>query len=78
MPLYYFDVYNDAVTLDDEGYELRDVTAARAHAIKSARSLISENVSHGHLTRHHRIEILDADRQVVGNVTFEEAVDIRP
>lgn len=32
---------------------------------------------HGHFTRSHRIEFADADRQVVGNVRFDEAVDLR-
>ena len=34
MQLYYFNIYNDDVTLDEEGADLADDQAARAHAIK--------------------------------------------
>jgi hypothetical protein len=78
MPLFFFDIYNDAITLDDEGYELVDAAAARAHAIKAARSLMTETVTHGHLTRHHRIDVCDAEHVCVDTVRFDEAVDIRP
>lgn len=78
MPLYYFDVYNDDVTLDDEGAELADGDAAHAHAVKAARSLAAETVRRGHLVRDHRVDISDADRNPVGSVRFGEAVDIRP
>jgi hypothetical protein len=78
MSVYYFDIYNDDVTLDDEGADLADVQAAFAHAVKAARSLAAETVVHGHLVRTHRIEIRDAERNSVGTVRFEEAVEIRP
>jgi hypothetical protein len=78
MPLYYFDVYNDDVTLDDEGAELADRDAAHAHAVKAARSLAAETVRRGHLVRDHRVDISDADHKPLGSVRFGEAVDIRP
>lgn len=78
MPRYYFDVYNDAVTLDDEGAELADEQAARAHAVKEARALAAETVRHGHLSRSDRIEVCDAEHKPIASVSFEQAVDIRP
>ncbi len=78
MPLYYFQVFNDDITLDDEGAELADVEAAQAHAVKAARALAAETVLHGHLTGSHRIDIVDADRNPVGSVRFDEAVEIKP
>ena len=78
MPLYYFNVYNDDVTLDDEGAELADAHAARAHAVKAARALASETVLHGHLTGSHRIDFVDRDQALVGTVRFDEAVEMRP
>ena len=78
MPLSYFDIYNDEVTLDDEGIELPDVEVARARAIGGARDLACDTVRRGHLVGHHRIEIMDADRKCVGTVRFDEAVEIRP
>jgi hypothetical protein len=77
MSLYYFNVYNDDVTLDDEGAELADDHAAHAYAIKAARALAAETASKGHLTVADRIEIEDADHKLVGTVTFGEAVEIR-
>jgi hypothetical protein len=77
MPLYYFNIYNDAVTMDEEGAELADEHAARAHAVKGARALAAETVQHGYLTRDHRIEIVDRDQRPVGVVRFDEAVEIR-
>lgn len=76
MPLYYFNVYNDDTTLDDEGAELADEHAARAHAIKAARSLAAETALHGHLIGHHRVEFVDKDQNPLGEVRFDEAVEI--
>jgi len=78
MPLYYFNIYNDDVTMDDEGAELANAHVARAHAVKAVRSLAAETVMHGHLTRSHRIDFVDQDQVTVGSVRFDEAVDIRP
>jgi hypothetical protein len=77
MALYYFQIFNDDVTLDDEGAELADDEAALAHAVKAVRALASDTALHGHLTRSHRIDVVDANRRPVGSVRFDEAVDIR-
>jgi hypothetical protein len=77
MPLYYFNVRNDDFTEDFEGTELADAQAAHAYAIQAARGLAADTVSHGHLTAAHRIEIVDAAREPVGDVAFGEAVTIR-
>jgi len=77
VPRYYFNIYNDDVTLDDEGAELGDDHAAQAHAVKGARALAAETVMHGHLTRNHRIEIVDQDQNLISTVRFDEAVEIR-
>ncbi|MDQ0840018.1 DUF6894 family protein [Sphingomonas faeni] len=77
MPLYYFNVYNDDVALDEEGANLADDQAARAHAINAARSLAADTASKGHLTLNDRIEIEDADHRPVATVRFGEAVEIR-
>lgn len=78
MPLYYFNVYNDDVTMDDEGADLADDHAAKAHAVKAARSLAADTVILGHLVQHHHIEIVDKDQNCVGKVRFDEAVEIMP
>jgi hypothetical protein len=78
VPLYFFNIYNDDITLDDEGAEQVDDHAARAYAVKAARALAAQTVLLGHLVAHHYIEIVDRDRNPVGTVRFDEAVDIRP
>jgi len=78
MPLYYFNIYNDDITIDDEGANLADEHAARAYAVKAVRSLASETVMHGHLIGHHRVEIVDSKQNPIGEVRFDEAVDIQP
>ena len=77
MRTYYFNVVNDDVTDDFEGTELADDEAARAYATAAARSLAGETVSKGHLTRSHRVVIQNAQREEVGEVRFDEAVEIR-
>ena len=76
MPLYYFNIYNDDTTLDEEGAEFPDLHAARAYAVKAVRELASEAVLHGHLVGYHRVEFVDKDQNPLGNVRFDEAVDI--
>jgi hypothetical protein len=77
MPIYYFNIRNDDFTEDFEGVDLVNYQAAHAYAIQAARSLAADTVSKGHLIADHRIEIVDADRQPIGEVTFGEAVTIR-
>ena len=76
MPLYFFNVYNDDVTLDDEGAELVDDEAARARGIKEARAVAADTVGRGHFFGHHRIEVTDADRRVIATIRFDEAVEV--
>ncbi|MGZ8281478.1 MAG: DUF6894 family protein [Allosphingosinicella sp.] len=76
MPLYYFNIYNDDTTLDEEGVELADEHAARAYAVKAVRSLASETTLHGHLVGYHRVEYVDKEQNPLGEVRFDEAVEI--
>jgi hypothetical protein len=48
VPLHYSNLFSDGLTMDDEGVELADDEAARAHAVKSSSSS-SDTVLHGHL-----------------------------
>ena len=78
MPRFYFDIYDDDVTQDPEGTELRDDSAALAFAVKQIRSLAADTVLHGHFTASHRLAILDVERNQVASMRFDEAVDVRP
>lgn len=76
MAHYYFNIYNDEVTLDPEGAEFPDDDAAMANALREARVLAAESVRQGHLVRGHRIEVVDEQHFPVGAVRFDEAVRI--
>jgi hypothetical protein len=78
VPRYYFNVYNDDVTMDPEGAERADGHAARACAVKAVRSLAAETVLHGHFAAHHRVEVVDENRKLIDTVRFDEGVEIRP
>jgi putative N-acetylmannosamine-6-phosphate epimerase len=76
MARYFFHLYNDVVTMDDEGRTFPDLTAARANAVKEARELMLETVAEGRINFSHRIEIADETGAVVGTVMFGEAVTV--
>jgi hypothetical protein len=78
MPRFFFHIYDDVVALDDEGLELADIEAARREAVRGARSLACEEVLHGHLHLHHRIEIASEAGDVVAAVAFKDAVAVEP
>jgi hypothetical protein len=78
MPLYYFNIFDDIVTTDDEGSELADAKAAREHAVKAARSLAADSVLHGRLNAHHHIDIVDENEDPIGTIRFDEAVELLP
>jgi hypothetical protein len=77
MPRYYFCIFDDDVTLDEEGAEFADVHAAIAYAIKQARVLAAQTVLNGHLTLSDRIEITDQDHEVIETVLFGDGVEVR-
>lgn len=78
MALYFFNVYNSEVTIDEEGHDLPDTEAAREVAIRSARALICDHVLDGEITLSHRIEVVDEGDQPVFTLTYGEAVRINP
>jgi hypothetical protein len=78
MPRYYFHVFNDETSLDEEGQELADLEAARAFAVAGARSLMSDTLKEGRLDLSHHIAIEDERGELLLNVTFGEAVEVRP
>lgn len=77
MARFYIDIYNDTITIDEEGVDLLDRQVAHAYAVTATRSLAAHSVQNGHLTLSHRIEILDEYRRFVASVTFADVVEIR-
>ena len=78
VALYFFNLFNDDVTLGDEGLDFANAEEAVAHATLEVRAMAAETVMNGHFVRSHYIEVQDELRQRVGKVRFDEAVEIRP
>lgn len=76
MPRYYFNLFDDSVAVDDEGLELPDIAAARAQAIRGARSLIASQAEQGRICLNCRIEVEDENRRPVLILPFTEAVTV--
>jgi hypothetical protein len=77
MPKFYFHLLDDMDTFYDEGMELADLAAARDVVLNEARRLMCETMTKdGRITLHHRIDILDEGRAVVGSVRFGDAVRV--
>ena len=78
MPRYYFHLLNDVDAPDDEGSELPDLAAARDKAARSLRFTLSESLKEqGHLVLDHRIDIEDADGNVLDTVHARDVVMVR-
>ncbi|MGA9581184.1 MAG: hypothetical protein WBR13_04335 [Allosphingosinicella sp.] len=76
MPRFFFHVFDEAVVRDDDGIELADVEAARAAALAGARGMMCDQLMHGRLSLHHRIEVEDERGGPVLTLTFDDAVRI--
>ncbi|MGI4732047.1 MAG: DUF6894 family protein [Janthinobacterium lividum] len=66
----------DQVYPDLEGLELSDLAAARAEAIRGARSLMSAEVLGGTLTLDQSIEIEAADGRHLASIAFADALAV--
>ena len=77
MTRYFFNLYNDKVSIDEEGIDLADDDAAREWARSEVQYQAAESVKiHGHLILSHKLVICTADA-TVDTVTFGEVVAIR-
>ena len=74
MPRYYFHLYNDETSLDEEGTELADFAAAEAFGAVNAREMAADSVLQGALTLHHRIDIADVHGKVLKSIPFSDVV----
>jgi hypothetical protein len=77
MPRFFFHLYNDLISTDEEGRELPDIEAARAAAVHEVRSVMTEEVLKGRLTLSHRIVVADEAGHVVATVRYADAVDVK-
>ena len=78
MPRYFFDLHNDIATSDEEGRELPDLSAAKAHALREARAMVQASVGeHGRIDLQHHIDVRDESGSVVHVMLFRDAVTVR-
>lgn len=76
MPRFFFNVFDDATTIDEVGQELPDVAAAHEAALEEARAILAEEVRNGRVDLSHRIEVEDEERRPVLLLPFSAAVEI--
>ena len=77
MPRYYFHLYNDLATTDEEGRELADLDAARRAAERAAREMATQSMQcHGHLNLANYVDVTDERGKSVARVRFGEAVAV--
>ncbi len=78
MPKFFFNVFNSEITTDYEGVEAHDIDDAKLRARREFRSLIAAVViDTAELTTDHRIDILNAQRERVGQVYLRDVLTIR-
>lgn len=77
MPRFYFHLYNDVAVRDEEGKELSSSAAAHDQALAYARDMAAVTVREGYLDLTHRIEVTDHRGNLVLDLLFENAVQIR-
>lgn len=77
MTRYFFNIFNDADVIDEEGIELPSLAAARNEAIRGARSMMADHLKAGKpITLRHRIDIADASGKVLATIPFRELITI--
>ena len=76
MARFYFHLYNDIVSKDEEGRELPDVDTARHDAQEDARNMAAESVREGELNLDHYVEVADDTGETLFRVTFGEVVKV--
>lgn len=76
MPRFYFHLFDDMVSIDEEGKELPSVEFAHQEATRSVQAMACAEVLEGHLNLDHRIEVADETGEVVNTVRFRDVVRI--
>lgn len=77
MARFFFHIHDSDITVDEEGIDCVDASAARDRAIREARILACETIRYqGTLFLGDRIEIFDEENREVAKVRFGDAVAI--
>ncbi|MBX9930550.1 MAG: hypothetical protein K2Y56_03265 [Methylobacterium sp.] len=70
MPLYFFDVYDGAMQLDEEGVQCEDLQAARLVAKKLLPNIARDEASQGSDSHIYAVVVSDADHCPVYTVSL--------
>ena len=76
MPRFHLNLYNDVISLDEEGVDLPDLEAARDAAILNIRDIMKDDLARGHITLGHRVEIVSDRGRILATVFFRDAVTV--
>lgn len=76
MPRYFFHVYDDLITRDQDGIDFPDAEAACAAAVAGAREMMCDQLMKGRLCLYHCIEVEDARGKAILTLPFGDAVRI--
>jgi dihydroxyacetone kinase DhaKLM complex PTS-EIIA-like component DhaM len=77
MARYFFHLHDrSGQTVDQLGREIADLDEARRRANKAARAIIQADVGSGIIDLTARIEVTDAEGEVVLTLPFDEAIEL--
>ena len=77
MPRFFLHVFDGNIFAEDrEGLDLPDVAAAREEAVEGLRDMLAGDLRGGHLNTAASIRIEDEGHQLVGTVSFADAVQV--
>jgi hypothetical protein len=76
MPRFFFHLYDDIVSIDEDGRELADIKAARDVAVGEAREMMTETILAGRINFSHHIDVADETGALVATVVFRDAVTV--
>lgn len=76
MTKYFFDLYDEMITRDEEGSELENIPAARNLAIEYVQALVAHRARAGSMNLTHFIKVRDESGKALFAVRFDEAVKI--
>jgi hypothetical protein len=74
---YFFDLYEDGLTiLDEEGVELSGHDMVEEQALQASRSLMAEDILSGRLCLSHCIAVRDGSGAIIHRLLYRDAVSI--
>lgn len=77
MPRFFFHIFDDVTSMDEEGQVADDLEGAKAIAIDSARDLVCSQVKRGYLNLDNYIVVADQHGRELARVAFREAFVIQ-